>query len=258
MRNTFFKKIINTHKIALDISLLKTNLRDKKIVVLGSKVDFVILDKIYSLSDTLTIVAIADAEMKSKPRFIKGIKTINPSDIEKEDFDIILSILIDNPQIQYLPVLTKYNTVNLFEENIKDEYLNLEYLFVNNFDKTFPILTKNLTGKKVLVYSTGVFFETINKYFDLSKLNIIGVSDSKYNVIKDNDKFFLGYKKYKPSEIKGLQPDYVLVATKYYIVVIQDLYYDILKGSNIKIRPLVKKKFMVILRELFCNNSRRG
>ena len=81
-------------------------------------------------------------------------------------------------------------------------------------------------------------------------MNIIGIADKRFEKNKE-EKEFLGYKTYAPQEIKEVNPDYVLVATKIYIEVVKDLYEDILQGTNIKIKPLLKKPFFVLLREIW-------
>ena len=136
------------------------------------------------------------------------------------------------------------------EETIKDEKQNLSFLYENKFDKTYPKLVKKLKNKKVVLYGGGVFLETINKYFDLSKLNIIGIADKKYCCEECKDETFLGYKTLSPDEIKDLNPDFVLISTKFYISIFEDLYYNLFKNTNIKVKPLVKKSFWTLLKEI--------
>ena len=134
-------------------------------------------------------------------------------------------------------------------ETIQEEKQNLKFLYKNKFDKTFPKLVKRVKDKKIVLYGAGIFLETINKHFDLSELNIIGIADRKYS--KDSNETFLGYKTYNPDELKNLNPDYVLISTKFYINIFEDLYYNLLKDTKIKIKPLVKKSFWTLLKEIF-------
>ena len=68
-----------------------------------------------------------------------------------------------------------------------------EHLKQCKFDKYFKKLTKKLKGKKVIIYGTGSMFQYIQKNYDLSGLNIIGVSDGKYLLEQEGEED-LGYK----------------------------------------------------------------
>lgn len=131
-----------------------------------------------------------------------------------------------------------------------NEKADYDYLCGFNFEKHLEKLKKKLKNKTIIIYGAGIFFEVINKYFSLDGLNIIGIADRKFNEHDENEKF-LGYKVYAPEEIKNINPDYILVATKYFIDVIENLYYVLLKGTRIKIKPLVKKPFLTLLNEIW-------
>ena len=94
------------------------------------------------------------------------------------------------------------------------------------------------------------FFQAIKKHYDISDINIIGISDRRFEGHEPNEECF-GYKVYAPSELKDLNPDYVLVATKMYIGIIEDLYYDTLKDTKIKIKPLLKKGLFTLIKEIW-------
>ena len=114
----------------------------------------------------------------------------------------------------------------------------------------FEKLNRKLKGKSIVLYGAGLFFEAIKKYYDLSQLNIIGISDKRFDKHK-KDESFLGYKVYSKEELKDLKPDYILVATKFYIAIIEDLYFNTFSNSKIKIKPLVKKPFISLLKEVW-------
>ena len=61
-------------------------------------------------------------------------------------------------------------------------------------------------------------------FYDLSGLNIIGVSDKRFENSDNSEKEFLGYKTIKPDDIKKVNPDYVLVATKFFINITKFIY----------------------------------
>ena len=86
--------------------------------------------------------------------------------------------------------------------------------------------------------------ELVNKLFDLSKLNIIGVSDKRFNNHND-DETFLGYKVYAPNEIKSINPDCVIYTDKLCVDEIKKVYNDIIKDSNIEFVPLIKRESLL-------------
>ena len=64
----------------------------------------------------------------------------------------------------------------------------IQYLYDNNFKKQLKTLENKLSGKKIVIYGAGQFFELIHEYYNLSKFNIIGIADKKFT---ENDKSFL-------------------------------------------------------------------
>ena len=51
-----------------------------------------------------------------------------------------------------------------------------------NFTKHYEKLCKTLSDKKVLFYGAGLMFDYFSKNYDLSKLNIIGIADKKFEI----------------------------------------------------------------------------
>jgi len=149
-------------------------------------------------------------------------------------------------------MLNKYDKKNEFfvNEDIKDERENFLYLEKYKFGETFKKLVKKLDNKKVVLYGAGAFLEAINKYYNLSELNIVGISDIRF-INHNKDEKFLGYNVLSPEEIECIAPDYVLVSTKYYMNIIEQLYFDYLSKTKIKIKPMVEKPFSVLFREIW-------
>ena len=147
-------------------------------------------------------------------------------------------------------VLEKEEIITLFNEEIPKEANNYNYLIKNNFEKRLKKLEKKLKNKKIVIYGAGALFQLIKKYYDLSKLNIIGICDAKFEGHKENETF-LGYKVCSKNEIKKLNPHCVLVATLLSMPIILDLDENIIKDANIKIAPLVKKPFKVTMKEIW-------
>ena len=233
------------------ITNLITELKDKKVIIFGYSEDFVQLNKIYGITEKLNIVAVSDTNVKSAKK--SKLKFVEPKKIIEEDFDTILVTNGNFNQIKkYLlsePGFEGIDIRPIFNEIIKDEYENLNYLYKFHFDKTLPKLVKKLKNKSVMLYGAGVYLELIKKYFDLTGLNIVGIADKRYQNHDDNQEFF-NYKVFSPDEIKKANPDCVVVATKCYVNIIEDLYYNTLKETKIKIKPLVKIDFFSLLKEL--------
>lgn len=120
------------------------------------------------------------------------------------------------------------------------------------FEKNLDKLKKKLKNKTSIIYGTGSFFKYINENYDLSKLNIIGISDMKFD---DNDegKDFLGYKMVPKNKIVSYKPNYVLVATLKYISIVEDFELNILNKTKIKVLPLAKIPLLQLIKDIWMN-----
>ena len=273
MLSKYFEVKTKTKKFDDDLLWSMGEIRGKKVLLLGAGDEFVEINKRYFFTEILNIVAIADEKFaksecccccdcgcggehshEKEPQFFEGIRAISPSQIINEDYDVLM-ITCENPKSMLNYVFNDLRIQNkdvrtVFNEEVEDEAENLNYLYKLDFDKTLPKLTKKLDGKKVLLYGAGKLLELIKKYFDISDLDIIGISDKRFVNHAENEEWY-GYKVYAPQEIKELNPDFVLITTKFYIKIIEELLYDVLKGTKIKVKPLVKKSFMTLLKEIF-------
>lgn len=119
-----------------------------------------------------------------------------------------------------------------------------KYLETVNFKKQFYNLCRKLKNKRVVIYGCGQLFDFIYNNYDLSNLNIIGVSDLKFTEKQENETY-LGYKIILKSKIQSENPDYVLIASMQYVSVIKN--FDI----NVKLKPLVRKSFLDVLKEIW-------
>ena len=106
-----------------------------------------------------------------------------------------------------------------------------------------------MKNKKVMFYGTGIFFQLINQYFNLSEINVLGVVDKKYKNVNEN-KEYLGYKTFKPEQIIDMNPDYVIITTKMFVPIAGDLYFDYLEKTNIKLIPILKRNIFELLKEI--------
>ena len=120
------------------------------------------------------------------------------------------------------------------------------------FEKNLDKLKKKLKNKTSIIYGTGSFFKYINENYDLSTLNIIGISDMKFD---DNDegKDFLGYKMVPKNKIISYKPDYVIVATLKYISIVEDFELNILNKTKIKVLPLAKIPLLQLIKDIWMN-----
>ena len=254
MPSKYFELTTKSKKFKEETKELIKSLEEQNVVIYGAGQGFFELNKTYNFNKNLHITAIADKKFETQTSNITGLKQITPRQVLNENYE---KILITNEQPRgVLKFLTntlgipQEKLLTIFNEEIKEEALSLNYLYEHKFDKTLTKLVKKLKNKSVVIYGAGIYFEAILKYFDLSGLNIIGVCDKRFEGHKDNEQF-KGYKVYAPSEIKDAAPDYVLVATKFYISLIMKLNDELLKGSKIKIRPLVQKSLWTLLKEIW-------
>ena len=252
MLSKYFKIKTKSDEFKQNLNEIFEELKGKDVVLYGAGEGFVNLDKKYNFKSKLNIVGISDLKFeKNTKKDFRGIKKIAPCNLPIEYYD---TILITNEAskkiVKYLKTKLKLDCEikALFTEEIKDEQINLNYLYKHKFNKTLPKLIKDMKGKKVIIYGVGAMWELMNKYFDLSGLDIIGVADKKFDKHKDGEIFF-GYQVYNADEIINLNPDYVLVATKFYTDLIRTLRMDALQ--NVKIRPLIKKSFFTLLKEVW-------
>ena len=90
----------------------------------------------------------------------------------------------------------------------------------------------------------------LKENYDFSGLNIIGISDMKFDE-KDEGKDFLGYKMIPKNKIVSYNPDYILVATLKYISIVEDFEVNILNKTKIKVLPLARMPFLKLIKEIW-------
>ncbi len=264
MLSEYFKIVKDKDIFKNHCSEIFDELKGKRVLLYGAGEAYFALDKIYNFKEKFDIIGIADLKFASKDKKVikenqkkfKDIKMINPEipeNIEQEEFDyLLITNEYTKPILRFLKEkfdIDENKIRTLFVQEIEDESINLSNLYKHKFEKTFPKLIKKLKNKKVLLYGAGAYLEAIKKYFDLSGLNIIGITDRRYS-FKTDENEFLGYKTYSVDDIKELNPDYVVVSTKKYVDIITDLYENVLKDTKIKIKPLVKRSFWSLFKEV--------
>lgn len=127
-----------------------------------------------------------------------------------------------------------------------------EYLEHIKFEKYLDKLNKKLKNKTVIIYGSGSLFQYIKKNYDLSKLNIIGVSDIKFNS-KQEGEDFLGYKIIPKDKMTSYKPDVVLVATLKYLGITEDFEINVFNKTKTKIYPLARIPLADLIKEIWSN-----
>jgi ABC-type Fe3+-hydroxamate transport system substrate-binding protein len=135
-------------------------------------------------------------------------------------------------------------------QELSNEELFSNYLKSINFEKHLNKLSKKFKNKSVVIYGTGLFFQVIHKVYDLKKINIVALSDKKFENHTEGETF-LNYKVISPQEIRAINPDIVFVATKFFVNIIENLNYNVLQGTKIKIKPLINKPFFELIKEIW-------
>lgn len=111
----------------------------------------------------------------------------------------------------------------------------LEYLKNNKFNKQLENLKKKLSGKKIMIYGAGKMFEEIVKNYDLSGLNIIGVTDIRFQSPQPENEIF-GYKICYYTNFLNEDFDVLLIATKIYDGILKEY-----KNERQIVLPLCKQ-----------------
>lgn len=127
-----------------------------------------------------------------------------------------------------------------------------KYLEHIKFEKYLDKLNKKLKNKTVIIYGSGSLFQYIQKNYDLSKLNIIGVSDMKFNS-KQEGEDFLGYKIIPKDKMTSYKPDVVLVATLKYLGITEDFEINVFNKTKTKIYPLARIPLADLIKEIWSN-----
>lgn len=247
MLSKYFKFKIATKQFEEDINGIFEKIRGKEILLcVQAKDELMYLDKKYKIFDNLNITGLSLYNKKEKFNNIaKNIKLIDFDDIKNAKFDVIFVLsanatrIID--KIRFKLMVEDREIYTPFIEYVKEEKENLEYLLKHNFTKTLPRLINKLKNKKVVLYGAGVFFELIDKYFDLSELNVIGLSDYKLRYANDTKISYMNYPICHPNDIVKIKPDYVVITLKRYYPMQDAMNSSNIRKKGIKIISVVKK-----------------
>ncbi len=124
-----------------------------------------------------------------------------------------------------------------------------------NAQKQIDKLAKKYKNKKIVIYGAGEYFDILNQNYDLSKLNIVAISDKKFETSADSNT--TPYKAITPDELKQFDYDVILVALLKDIEICDWLEYKFLIGTKNqykKIRPLIEPTLALGIKMLFGKN----
>lgn len=114
-----------------------------------------------------------------------------------------------------------------------------------NAQKKIDKLSKKYRNKRIILFGIDDFCITILKNYDLSKLNIIAISD-----IENNSKLKtqqLDFKYINSKDLSLIDADLILISNYDYnksLIKLDDEILYLSKNSNIEIRPLINLTFV--------------
>lgn len=113
-----------------------------------------------------------------------------------------------------------------------------KYLRKVNAQSKIDKLAKKYKDKNIIIYCAGVFAETIFKYYDLSKLNIVAVSDKGF--ASNNNKFH-NIRCVMPMQLRNMDYDIILTCIINYDVsdYLEDEILEGSKNEDVEIRRIL-------------------
>lgn len=112
-------------------------------------------------------------------------------------------------------------------------------------------LARKYKNKKIVIYGCGIYFLDLYKNFDLSKLNIVGIADKKFEASKGDNP--TTYQALEPEELKEVDFDVVLVALYDDTSMCNRLEYEMLintKNEDKEVRSIIEPTLFYILKVL--------
>lgn len=107
-----------------------------------------------------------------------------------------------------------------------------EYLAKKKAQKAIDKIAKQYEGKSIILYGAGLFAGDLLRNYDISKLNVIGVADLKFQGNYEGD--YYGYKKFGPEDLLETEFDLLLI-TVYDEKPIKDyLKRDLFQGEDLR------------------------
>ena len=127
-----------------------------------------------------------------------------------------------------------------------------KYLKLNNVQKQLDNFAKKYKNKKIVIYGAGNYFQLINENYDLSQINIVGITDLKF--ASDKNLNTTKYLPLAPNELKDYDYDIIAMALINDLDIMSIVDDKILKGSpneNKPILPLISPTLSYIFKLFF-------
>ena len=112
-------------------------------------------------------------------------------------------------------------------------------------------LARKYKNKKIVIYGAGEYFQILKNNFDLSKLNIVGIADKKFETSKDSNP--TPYLALAPEELKDFDLDVILVALYDDTSLCDYLEYQLLLNTQNEdklIRSIIEPTFLYTIKVL--------
>ena len=127
-----------------------------------------------------------------------------------------------------------------------------KYLKLNNAQKQLDNFAKKYKNKKIVIYGAGNYFQLIKENYDLSQINIVGITDLKF--ASDKNLNTTKYLPLAPNELKDYDYDIIAMALINDLDIMSIVDDKILKGSpneNKPILPLISPTLSYIFKLFF-------
>lgn len=112
--------------------------------------------------------------------------------------------------LAFLEINLSFKDYRFYEIREKKDWI--EYFDKINEQKYLNKMAKKLKDKKVLLYGAGMISEVLLENYDLSKFNIVGISDKRFE--RSGEREFHGMTAIKPEEITDENADAILFCMK--------------------------------------------
>ena len=127
----------------------------------------------------------------------------------------------------------------------------LSYFKAVNAQRQINKLARKYKNKKVVIYGAGEYFQILKNNFDLSKLNVVGIADKKFENSKASNP--TPYFALAPEELKDFDFDVILVALYDDTSLCDYLEYQLLintKNEGTPVRSIVEPTILYTIKVL--------
>ncbi len=131
--------------------------------------------------------------------FTTKILTIMKGNIARyNEFNLDLAKRAEASSFMFFKILELENRINSLNKDLENS--------------KFDSMCFKYSGKKILLYGAGLNAKYLINRYDYSKLNVVGISDIKFEKNTQEESF--GFKAIKPSDIKNVDYDYILLTVE--------------------------------------------